>query len=140
MPCALARTEYARRPEWRRAVLLCQRAWNLQWEALPTRYATIARPILGLGLSGPPLRAVQNRSRRFCAGPSWASAFQARRGHWQRPGHRRYSARPPSAPPEEISTMGDFTTLMARDGHEFQAYLAAPAARPRGAVVVIQEI
>jgi carboxymethylenebutenolidase len=37
--------------------------------------------------------------------------------------------------------MGDFTTIMARDGHEFQAYLAAPSAgRPRGAVVVIQEI
>jgi carboxymethylenebutenolidase len=36
--------------------------------------------------------------------------------------------------------MGDFTTLMARDGHEFQAYLAAPPGRPQGAVVVIQEI
>jgi carboxymethylenebutenolidase len=36
--------------------------------------------------------------------------------------------------------MGDFTTLMARDGHEFQAYLAAPAGRPHGAVVVLQEI
>lgn len=36
--------------------------------------------------------------------------------------------------------MGDFTTLMARDGHEFQAYLAAPPGHPRGAVVVIQEI
>ena len=36
--------------------------------------------------------------------------------------------------------MGEFTTLMARDGHEFQAYLAAPPSRPRGAVVVIQEI
>lgn len=36
--------------------------------------------------------------------------------------------------------MGEFTTLMARDGHEFQAYLAAPAGKPRGAVVVIQEI
>jgi len=36
--------------------------------------------------------------------------------------------------------MGDFTTLMARDGHEFQAYLAAAPARPRGAVVVLQEI
>jgi len=36
--------------------------------------------------------------------------------------------------------MGDFTTLMARDGHEFQAYLAAPAGRPRGAIVVLQEI
>ncbi len=36
--------------------------------------------------------------------------------------------------------MGDFTTLMARDGHEFQAYLAAAQGKPRGAVVVIQEI
>jgi carboxymethylenebutenolidase len=36
--------------------------------------------------------------------------------------------------------MGEFTTLMARDGHEFQAYLAAPPGRPRGAIVVIQEI
>jgi len=36
--------------------------------------------------------------------------------------------------------MGEFTTIMARDGHEFQAYLAAPTGRPRGAVVVIQEI
>jgi carboxymethylenebutenolidase len=36
--------------------------------------------------------------------------------------------------------MGDYTTLMARDGHEFQAYLVAPAGRPRGAVVVLQEI
>lgn len=36
--------------------------------------------------------------------------------------------------------MGDFTTIMARDGHEFQAWLAAAPARPRGAVVVIQEI
>ena len=36
--------------------------------------------------------------------------------------------------------MGEFTTLMARDGHDFQAYLAAPSGKPRGAVVVIQEI
>jgi carboxymethylenebutenolidase len=36
--------------------------------------------------------------------------------------------------------MGQFTTIMARDGHEFQAWLAAPAGRPRGAVVVLQEI
>ena len=36
--------------------------------------------------------------------------------------------------------MGQFTTIMARDGHEFQAYLAAPPARPHGAVVVLQEI
>jgi len=36
--------------------------------------------------------------------------------------------------------MGEFTTIMARDGHEFQAYLAAPPGRPRGAIVVIQEI
>ncbi|HEY6514861.1 MAG TPA: dienelactone hydrolase family protein [Steroidobacteraceae bacterium] len=39
-----------------------------------------------------------------------------------------------------LPAMGDFTTLMARDGHEFQAYLVAPAGRPRGAVVVLQEI
>src|SRR5580692_2604298 len=36
--------------------------------------------------------------------------------------------------------MGDYTTIMARDGHEFQAWLAAPPGRPRGAVVVLQEI
>ncbi len=36
--------------------------------------------------------------------------------------------------------MGEYTTIMARDGHEFQAYLAAPTAKPRGAVVVLQEI
>src|SRR5215469_6300265 len=36
--------------------------------------------------------------------------------------------------------MGNFTTIMARDGHEFQAWLSAAPARPRGAVVVIQEI
>jgi carboxymethylenebutenolidase len=36
--------------------------------------------------------------------------------------------------------MGELTTIMARDGHEFQAYLSAPPGRPRGAVVVLQEI
>ena len=36
--------------------------------------------------------------------------------------------------------MGEFTTLMARDGHEFQAYLAAPKGKARGAIVVMQEI
>ena len=36
--------------------------------------------------------------------------------------------------------MGEFTTIMARDGHEFQAYIAAPAGKPRGAVLVLQEI
>jgi carboxymethylenebutenolidase len=36
--------------------------------------------------------------------------------------------------------MGQFTTIMARDGHEFQAWLAPPPGRPRGAVLVIQEI
>jgi carboxymethylenebutenolidase len=36
--------------------------------------------------------------------------------------------------------MGEFITIMARDGHEFQAYLAAPTGKPRGAVVVLQEI
>ena len=36
--------------------------------------------------------------------------------------------------------MREFTTIMARDGHEFQAWLAAPPGRPRGALLVIQEI
>src|SRR3984893_7163583 len=36
--------------------------------------------------------------------------------------------------------MGEYSTIMARDGHEFQAWLAAAAGRPRGALVVIQEI
>jgi carboxymethylenebutenolidase len=36
--------------------------------------------------------------------------------------------------------MGEFTTIMARDGHEFQAYLAAPVGKSRGAIVVLQEI
>jgi len=36
--------------------------------------------------------------------------------------------------------MGEYSTIMARDGHEFQAWLAAAPGRPRGAVVVLQEI
>jgi carboxymethylenebutenolidase len=36
--------------------------------------------------------------------------------------------------------MGEFTTLMARDGHEFNAWLSAPAGRARGAIVLAQEI
>jgi carboxymethylenebutenolidase len=36
--------------------------------------------------------------------------------------------------------MGEFTTLMARDGHEFNAWLAAPKGPARGAVVIAQEI
>ena len=35
---------------------------------------------------------------------------------------------------------GRWQTLMARDGHEFSAYLAPPAGAPRGAIVVLQEI
>jgi carboxymethylenebutenolidase len=37
-------------------------------------------------------------------------------------------------------SMGEYTTIMARDGHEFQAWLTAPLGRARGAVVVIQEV
>jgi carboxymethylenebutenolidase len=36
--------------------------------------------------------------------------------------------------------MSEYTTIMARDGHEFRAWLAPPPGRPRGAVVVVQEI
>jgi carboxymethylenebutenolidase len=36
--------------------------------------------------------------------------------------------------------MGEPTPLMARDGHEFLAYLAAPPGKARGAVIVLQEI
>jgi carboxymethylenebutenolidase len=36
--------------------------------------------------------------------------------------------------------MGEFTTLMARDGHEFNAWLSAAPAGARGAVVIAQEI
>jgi carboxymethylenebutenolidase len=37
-------------------------------------------------------------------------------------------------------SMGEFTPIMARDGHKLQAYLAAPPAKTRGGIVVIQEI
>ena len=36
--------------------------------------------------------------------------------------------------------MGRFTDLTAADGHTFPAWVAEPAGRPRGAVVVLQEI
>lgn len=36
--------------------------------------------------------------------------------------------------------MGEFTTLMARDGHEFNAWLTAPSGAARGALVIAQEI
>lgn len=36
--------------------------------------------------------------------------------------------------------MGEMTTLMARDGHEFNAYLAPAIGSPRGAIVIAQEI
>src|SRR5690606_31821398 len=35
---------------------------------------------------------------------------------------------------------GEFTRLMARDGHEFDAWLAPATSTPRGAIVVLQEI
>lgn len=36
--------------------------------------------------------------------------------------------------------MGEMTTVMARDGHTFQAWLVPPKGAPRGAVVVVQEV
>jgi carboxymethylenebutenolidase len=35
--------------------------------------------------------------------------------------------------------VSQFETFMARDGHEFQVYIASPAGRPRGAVVLAHE-
>jgi carboxymethylenebutenolidase len=43
-------------------------------------------------------------------------------------------------PNRRMLEMGDFTTLMARDGHEFNAWLSAPTGAARGAVVIAQEI
>jgi len=36
--------------------------------------------------------------------------------------------------------MGDYTTLMARDGHEFNAWLSPASSAARGAIVIAQEI
>lgn len=36
--------------------------------------------------------------------------------------------------------MGHWETLMARDGHEFSAWMAAPSGAARGAIVLLQEI
>ena len=36
--------------------------------------------------------------------------------------------------------MAEWNTIMARDGHEFQAWLAPAVGAPRGAIIVIQEI
>ncbi len=36
--------------------------------------------------------------------------------------------------------MSEFTTIMSRDGHEMRTWLAAPPGKPRGAVLVVQEI
>ena len=36
--------------------------------------------------------------------------------------------------------MGQTITLAAKDGHKLQAYRADPAGKPRGALVVLQEI
>jgi carboxymethylenebutenolidase len=36
--------------------------------------------------------------------------------------------------------MGDYLRLMARDGHEFDAWMCPPSGEPRGAVLILQEI
>ncbi|HTX23364.1 MAG TPA: dienelactone hydrolase family protein [Steroidobacteraceae bacterium] len=36
--------------------------------------------------------------------------------------------------------MSEFTTIMSRDGHELRAWLAPPPGKPRGAILVVQEI
>src|SRR6202165_3251329 len=44
------------------------------------------------------------------------------------------------AKPSVAKSMGEYPPIMARDGHEFQAWLAAAPRRPRGALAVTQEI
>jgi len=39
-----------------------------------------------------------------------------------------------------MHAVGEWQTMMARDGHTFNAWLSAPKGAPRGAVVVLQEI
>src|ERR1700733_9815301 len=36
--------------------------------------------------------------------------------------------------------MSEYTTIMARDGHEFRAWLAPPPGKARGGLVILQEI
>jgi carboxymethylenebutenolidase len=40
----------------------------------------------------------------------------------------------------EPSTMGKQTELTASDGHKFSAYVAEPAGKPKGALIVVMEI
>lgn len=42
--------------------------------------------------------------------------------------------------PTDPAPLGSYAKLMARDGHEFDAWLAPPEGTPRGALVVAQEI
>ena len=48
--------------------------------------------------------------------------------------------RRPKDMPAKGEIMGEYVTLKAEDGHGFPAYVARPAGKPRGGVVVIQEI
>src|SRR4051812_31766193 len=61
------------------------------------------------------------------------------------PSEERYPAHPvaqcrPFVDAGNGNLMGAFTTLMARDGHEFNAWLAPATGGARGAVVICQEI
>jgi carboxymethylenebutenolidase len=52
----------------------------------------------------------------------------------------RYPLRPRNRDLEVLSAMGHDIALTASDGHRLSAYLAEPAGKPRGGIVVIQEI
>ena len=68
---------------------------------------------------------------------------QARRADALEPGvspHPRNPARRGSRRAFRASPMGTTIELTASDGHRFAAYRAEPAGKPRGALVVIQEI
>src|SRR5207237_5176167 len=59
------------------------------------------------------------------------------------PHYSKAARRPPSADghrPPGVHRMGTFVDLKAADGHQFPAYLAQPQGKPKGAVVVLQEI
>ena len=63
--------------------------------------------------------------------PTWARAL------WRAPA---IGARHNPSSYQESNTLGQHVELKAADGHTLDAYVAAPQEKPRGAIVVVQEI